>query len=66
MCEPGKDNNIEREIWHAMTALMQPYAPIEGKEGEMFMPDKDKHVAHAYEHLRKAHDMAWAQEHPES
>ena len=63
MCEPGKDGHADMEVWHAMTALMQPYDPIPGMEDEMFMPDKDANVAHAYEHLRTAHSMLFKQEH---
>lgn len=59
MCKPGKDNDLHSELLHAKSALMQPYAPIEGKEGEMFMPDKDENVAHAYEHLAMAEKMVW-------
>ena len=53
MCEPGKDNSVEREIWHAMSVLMGEKKVLPGAE-------------HAYEHLLKAHEMAWKQEHPEA
>lgn len=63
MCE--RNNNLPAidNVWKAMTSLMLPYDPMPGMEEEDFMPDKDKNVAHAYEHLRAAHGTLWAEEH---
>ncbi|MGH0053268.1 MAG: hypothetical protein ACQ5SW_07770 [Sphaerochaetaceae bacterium] len=63
MCDVKQETPIIDEVWHAMTALMQPYDPIPGLEEELFIPDKDRNAAHAYEHLRAAHSKLWEQEH---
>ena len=63
MCEIDPTTKAMDDVWHGMTALMQPFEPIPGTDKELFMPDKDANVAHAYKHISAAHQKLWGAAH---